>query len=100
MTLPFQQPGASKFGAQLGRRDGSRPPPGSRFTVITVHRVKLDDGGYDEGGAYWGIGAPLWYVESDDGTLSEFKRAACRAELLAELRAKRGLSWETMQCGA
>lgn len=96
--LPFQQKGASKYGAQMGRV-GSVPPPGSGFKTITVHRVKLDAGGYDEGGAYWGIGAPLWYVESDDGALALFRRASCRNDLLAELRSKMGLAWESMECG-
>lgn len=27
---------------------------------LTLQRVKLDRGGYDSGGAYWGLGKPLW----------------------------------------
>jgi hypothetical protein len=96
---PYQQQGASKYGAQMGR-NGSMPPAGAHFAILSVDRVALDDGGYDEGGAYWGIGAPLWYVESSDGRLSLFRRAGCRQELLDELRGKHGLSWSAMVCGA
>ena len=31
---------------------------------INVTRVRLDTGGYDTAGAYWGIGAPLWYCRA------------------------------------
>lgn len=32
---------------------------------IALRRVRLDSGGYDECGAYWGIGSPLYWAASD-----------------------------------
>lgn len=64
-----------KYGAPMGRPD--RTPDqyeiitnkltGEKFKAfktgkICRKRVRLDSGGYDMGGAYWGLGAPL-YVE-------------------------------------
>jgi len=34
---------------------------------IYLHRVPLDSGGYDRGGAYWGLGQPLYEVLDQDG---------------------------------
>lgn len=36
-------------------------------TVGKVHlvRVYLDSGGYDNGGAYWGLGEPLYHAYDD-----------------------------------
>jgi len=43
-------------------------------------------GGYDRGGAYWGYGDPLFYVEDQDGN-SQFLRAASRAAAKALISA-------------
>lgn len=87
-------------GAQLGRpttdpaevitRDGTtavRSP--FRFYL---QRVRLDAGGYDSGGAYWGVGAPLYRFEAGEGAdeLTEwpsgFLRARTRADAKRQLR--------------
>ena len=34
---------------------------------IVLHKVPLDSGGYDKGGAYWGCGEPLWETMDQDG---------------------------------
>jgi len=62
----FQTKGYSSWGAQMGRSRGSRLPDDTTSKLI-VRRVRLDSGGYDEGGAYWGIGAKLWMVECVEG---------------------------------
>jgi len=38
-----------------------------RHQHIKMHlvRANLDSGGYDEGGAYWGIGEPLYWAYGD-----------------------------------
>ena len=62
-----------KYGAPMGRANVGNYPvtvtsgPNCRIfkkdqPKIYRKRVRLDSGGYDMGGAYWGIGAPL-YVE-------------------------------------
>lgn len=56
-----------KYGAPLGRPGGHpgnlADEPGKFYLV----RCPLDSGGYDRGGAYWGLGAPLYYFESPTG---------------------------------
>ena len=48
-------------GAPLGRRNSPINTPCRLF------QVRLDSGGYDDGGAYWGIGEPLWCARDEDG---------------------------------
>lgn len=53
-------------GAPMGRRDTA--PIEGKTDVLHLVRVKLYDYAYDKGGAYWGMGAPLYvaWSESDD----------------------------------
>jgi hypothetical protein len=61
----------------------------SRFTL---RRIRLDNGGYDSGGAYWGHGQPLFYwavtITEDDTTdeYSGFLRARDRDVAKASIR--------------
>ena len=87
-------------GAQLGRhttdpasvaeRDGTPAAP-SPFRFY-LQRVRLDVGGYDGGGAYWGVGAPLYRFEAGEGEddlrdwPSGFLRARTRADAKRQLR--------------
>ena len=34
---------------------------------IRLFKMALDSGGYDDGGAYWGIGEPIYIAEDKDG---------------------------------
>ena len=80
-------------GARLGR------PTTDPNTVPLVpfrfylRRVRLDHGGYDEGGAYWGTGAPLYRFETGEGPddltawPTGFLRARDRQDAKAKLRA-------------
>lgn len=43
-----------------------------------VRRVRLDRGGYAPDGQYFGIGTPLWRVETDDGEYIGHVRASDR----------------------
>ena len=56
-----------QYGAPMGRPAyGHGAMPTSKFIL---RRIPINSGGYDSGGAYWGIGAPLyWYCayETDD----------------------------------
>lgn len=54
-----------KYGAPMGR--GSiieYPTHGS--PLLYLRRVPLDSGGYDSGGAYWGLGDPLYVAFNDE----------------------------------
>ena len=66
----------------------------SRDKSIRVYRVRLDSGGYDDGGAYWGHGAPLYCLEQSEcqridasGVIHYFRvfvRAHSKLEAIAE----------------
>ena len=57
----------SPYGAPMGRpAQGVGADP---MTPFELRRIRINNGGYDDGGAYWGIGQPLyWYCsyETDD----------------------------------
>jgi len=72
-------------GAAMGRPSRithvSQLPPRS----VYLSRVKLIDG-YDEGGAYWGVGAPLYCAYSDDYCeYCEYVRAYSREDAATQL---------------
>ena len=55
----------SKYGAPMGR-NGCRPLNFNAPLKFYLRRVPLNSGGYDSGGAYWGLGSPLYYACSVD----------------------------------
>lgn len=72
-------------GAAMGRPSGvvraSELPPRS----VYLSKVKLTDG-YDDGGAYWGIGQPLYCAYSDDYCeYCEYVRADSRVDAVLKL---------------
>lgn len=52
-----------RYGAPMGRCSESLSPTHR----IYLRRVRLDSGGYDRGGAYWGAGLPLYCAWDDNG---------------------------------
>lgn len=71
-----------QYGAPMGRH--------SRATLdfsakLYLRRVRLNSGGYDSGGAYWGHGLPL-FVAMDQAGDCYFLRARNRAAAKAEIR--------------
>lgn len=73
-----------RYGAPMGRRE-------THYTGIdnpkfSLQRIRLDSGGYDSGGAYWGIGTPLYWYQSTDGFIEGFLRAFSREVAKAEIR--------------
>lgn len=74
---------SSRYGAPLGRvgarLDGLR---------VAVGPVRLDAGGYDSGGAYWGTGVPLWRAFALDAGKDAFARAPSYAEACAVFRSE------------
>lgn len=68
------------YGAPMGRR--AIGLPNGRVRLV---RVYLDSGGYDNGGAYWGIGKPLYMatnlpLNDGDSEYTDFVRANSRRE--------------------
>jgi hypothetical protein len=75
-----------KYGAPMGRSNvGTRPvtiTSGSNCRVVKRNQIKIFDcavpmseGGYDKGGAYWGIGRQLRVKYTKDLSYVEFYRA-------------------------
>ena len=76
---------SSPYGAPMGRPEYGTVEncePGS----ITVFKVNLDSGGYDDGGAYWGTPDNLYCAEDDDDDgYSRFVRADSPSEAIEKL---------------
>lgn len=66
--------GATRYGADMGRRSHHSEPRAHVGSKLRLFKVALDTGGYDNGGAYWGTGEPLWCCmgESLHGDRIEF----------------------------
>ena len=60
-----------KYGAPLGRR--STPILDTDAGRISLQKIPLDTGGYDRGGAYWGIGQPLYCAQDQNGDTMYFR---------------------------
>jgi len=76
-----------RYGAPMGRVERYPGPdiePGTRFYLRTV---PVDCGGYDRGGAYWGLGQTLYRAVSECGGVEIFFRAGSRADAKREVRA-------------
>ena len=74
---------SSKYGAPMGRCDHAHP--GNEYKVY-VHQIPVNAGGNDKGGAYWGLGAPLFRAISADGEFACYRRARNRRQAVAALR--------------
>jgi hypothetical protein len=74
----------SKYGASMGR---DSDPLETITGKVHLERVRLDRGGYDNGGAYWGVGLPLWRVWNELG--EAFFRAPNRDAAKAKLPGRR-----------
>lgn len=51
-----------------------------------LQNAEVNGGGYDRGGAYWGIGLPVFLALSDDGRVFRTFRAKTRGDALEQLR--------------
>lgn len=64
-AAPSTEPVAGRYGAPLGRPSrGAVEQPGAKLHLA---RIRIDSGGYDRGGAYWGHGGWLWEAWDDAG---------------------------------
>lgn len=63
-------------GAPMGRREDGYLETRVRG-FVRLFRVRLNSGGYDDGGAYWGTGEALWCALDGDGN-RQFVRAPSR----------------------
>ena len=77
MTIKLENV-SSRYGAPMGRHDDIHLETQIPRSV-RLQRVRLDAGGYDSGGAYWGHYASLFVAEDADGN-RQFVRAHSRAQ--------------------
>jgi len=78
-----------RFGAPMGRSN-QLPINKNSEGKLQIRRLKLFDGCYDEGGAYWGTPANLYHAEGDlrneDETAIIFVRANSRKDAKDKIR--------------
>ncbi len=89
--MPYSDPitpVSCRYGAPMGRYTGPDylEPLAS---PVYLRRVPLDSGGYDSGGAYWGLGVPLYAAQDQDGN-TVILRASSREAAKRALRADYG----------
>ena len=73
---------SSQYGAPMGRTSHGSVVPGQKVRLI---QLKIDSGGYDDGGAYWGLGQPIFMAWTEDTEYEWYIRANSRKEAAAEL---------------
>jgi hypothetical protein len=86
----------AKYGAPMGRPSHSTytDRSGQTFELVVnedarpfrLVRCPLDSGGYDRGGAYWGIGEPLYYYEGPLSDISGYVRGCTREKAKEAVR--------------
>lgn len=79
MTQPTLRPdpgwmGDPKRGASMGRPSKSTTDENAS-RKFTLRQVRINFQGYDSGGAYWGVGSPLYWASNQDCTIEFFFRA-------------------------
>jgi hypothetical protein len=74
-----------KFGAPMGRHTLKGEP--EKQYKFHLYNVRLDSGGYDDGGAYWGIGQRLYCLESACGDVTQYMRADDRKDAKEQSKA-------------
>jgi len=86
-----------KYGAPMGRPSSNSytDKQGRTFEITAtpdakpflLQRIRINNGGYDSGGAYWGLGDPLYYYEGPLSDISGFVRGATREKAKEAVRA-------------
>lgn len=54
--------------------------------LIYLRAVRIDDGGYDPEGTYFGLGEPIYWAATQDGALDTTLRAKDREDAKAQVR--------------
>lgn len=78
--------GYSERGARMGRTSVNQCDEDA--PRVYLNRRYLDAGGYDQGGAYWGHGAPLYNAYTEDGSFDIWLRALTREHAKTVIRAQ------------
>lgn len=89
MAKQFQPVNCSR-GAPMGRHEFGQAQDCEPRTV-RLFRVNLDSGGYDDGGAYWGLSSrgESLFCATDGGDYRRFVRSQSRLSAVADLEIPR-----------
>jgi hypothetical protein len=74
-------------GAAMGRGSIHEAPTDSSVKLV-LRRVRLDNGGYDRNGTYFGWGQPLYWYADSEGEIDAMLRADTRAQAKEQIRVK------------
>lgn len=91
MSVPKLENLDCKYGAPMGRRAyWPHAPRDSDLTEklsfkLYLHRLEFTDGGYDQGGAYWGAPADVYRAIDEENTFCCYVRANSREEAMKKL---------------
>lgn len=55
---------------------------------VSLQRVRINQGGYDDTGSYWGVGQPLYRYSDEDGEIDNYVRAYNREDAKAVITAR------------
>jgi hypothetical protein len=75
----------SRYGAPMGRPSRLQGDVLPTDPPMTLQRIRINSGGYDSGGAYWGLGAPLYWFSNSEGDVTGFLRATSREAAKAKI---------------
>jgi len=78
--------GDPKRGAAMGRHRYLPEKPESWTGKLYVSEVRIDGGGYDRNGTYFGHAGPLYWCADASGEVDFTVRASDRAAALVEIR--------------
>lgn len=74
---------SNRYGAPMGRKEDTNLDDSPKS--VRLFKVRINGGGYDDGGAYWGVGAPIYCAIDQDGA-QQFVRAMNREQAAFKLR--------------
>lgn len=74
-----------KYGAPMGRSNWD-DNTGTYAGKMYLQHIRLDAGGYDPGGAYWGVGRRLYGYAAVDDSVNGFVRAYDRKDAIERVR--------------
>ena len=75
-----------QYGAPLGRKEWNDNSEVEYKGKLYLRHIPLDSGGYDAGGAYWGIGTRLYGFAAPDDSINGYLRACDRAQAKEQVR--------------
>ena len=94
MKPPFKHKVDCSRGAPMGRVEGYFEPglyfhqvlpPPNKTPMLYLCKVPINSGGYDQGGAYWGLGEQLWCAWSETQDFIYYLRAGSQAKAKLEI---------------